>query len=143
MPAGADPLDTLARAAARLDGEDNGLQLVADWLRQGAPGDLFEHLGAENRRGHSARREAAYARRNAALRAAAARWSDLPPADQARLLHAELGRYSAIAWARERHHATNPHPPGSMRWHLWAALAAVDRVPGRRQIQRILTGDRL
>jgi hypothetical protein len=40
-----DPLDTLARAAARLDGEDDGLQLVADWLRS-RPRDLIEHLAA-------------------------------------------------------------------------------------------------
>jgi hypothetical protein len=49
-----------------------------------------------------------------------------------------LRSYRADVWPRTRLFAENPHPPGSLRWRLWAALAAVDRDLSPRQLRRIL-----
>lgn len=134
-----DALAILDRAANALAAHpDEDVQLVADWLRAGAPGDLIEHLGAESTRGHSIRLQLAYKRRNVALCAAAAPWRDLPPPEAARLLANAFRRYFTDAWPRERHLAGNPHPVGSRPGYFWAALRTIDRPIGQRQAERIL-----
>src|SRR5262249_53583007 len=121
---------------------DPDVKAIGEALREGVGvGPLLEHLtGEAGRRGHSRVREALYQRRNAALVSAAAPWRGLSPPDPAQLLSSALERYAAAAWPRERHLADCPHPEGSVRAHLWTALRAFDRVPGRRQLQRILGG---
>jgi hypothetical protein len=136
-----DPLDTLARAAARLDGEDDGLQLVADWLRS-RPRDLIEHLVGRGRRGFSAALAQGVADRNQALRAAwRQQWPDLPTRKGARLLEAALRRYAGGAWRHEQHAQSNPHPENAPRGLYWRAMKARGRLLSVRQLERILVSN--
>jgi hypothetical protein len=130
-----DPLDEISAAARVL--EQAGFDVIAEHVRRSA--EVFEAVsGEQNARGYSARRSMLYKRRDRALRQAALRWADLAPKDATRMLAGELARYYTRCWPRERRCTENPHAAGSLRGHLWAALAAVDRVPGRRQLQRII-----
>lgn len=120
------------RAADRL-ADDPELAAVAEWMRDGARGDLLEYLGAESTRGHSARRELALASRNAEFREAARLFG----AD-AEMLTKRLHRYHAGQWRHDRQKSVCPHPPRAFHAFLWRALKAVDHPIGRRQMQRII-----
>jgi len=86
-------------------------------LRSGARGDPLEYLGVENARGHSARREAAIARRNRCLRDAAREWNGLSlPETANRLAHAlaAISRHRMAARAAPRRQsAPDRNPSGA------------------------------
>jgi hypothetical protein len=128
-----DPLAALA-AAARVLAEhpDSGVRAIADWLGSGARGDLRRCLA-------SPRRDDALARRNAALRAAARiLGDDLSLSERARMVALAARRYRAAGWRHDRVKPVCPHPAGSLRAALFAALRAVDRDLSCRTLRRIL-----
>jgi hypothetical protein len=82
---------------------------------------------------------AALAARDEALCTAAATFH-LAPTE----LAAALARYAGTAWPRERDQARcPPRHHGKIEAHLWAALRAVPRAIGEKQIARILDGHEL
>jgi hypothetical protein len=133
MPA--DPLAEINDAAALL--EKHGFDVIAEHVRQSS--EVFELVtGQVSTRGHSARREAAYRKRDAALRAAAQAWADLPLPQRCQMLGSALREYHGTSWARDRSLASNPHAAGSRKYYLFEALCAIDRPIGGRQLKRIL-----
>jgi hypothetical protein len=140
MPA--DPLDALQLVADAVATHPNEqVRLVGDWLRAGGRGDVLEYLsGNDNARGFSARLAVKLGHRNRALRAAAARWSNLAPSEQAHRVTDEVARYRGAGWQRDRHCAANPHLPGTSLSLFWSALMALDRPISKRQCRRILFG---
>ena len=129
----------LVADAVRMHPDEN-VQAIAAWLRAGGSAELIAYIsGRGGRRGHSVVLEAAYAARNAALRAAAQQWADLPPKEAGRLLANEFQRYFA-RWPRDRQRAENPYPADSQSGLFWLALRAVPRPIGEAQCARIIAG---
>ncbi len=132
-----DPLDAVAVAAAllRQDG-DPAVQAIGDWLAGhatgGEPGDLFEALGVDGCRGHSAGDRARRARRDQWLR-------DASPGRTPAQLAAALRHYAATAWRYERARAENPHPSGTLKATFWEVMKLVDHAPGEKQMTRIIS----
>lgn len=85
-------------------------------------------------------RAEALARRDAALRALAARfYAGEPVNGQASAIHAALIRYAASAWQRDRERSSPPASyVGSPREMMFDAMRASGIVPGVRHLRRVL-----
>ena len=132
-----DPFDAIGAAATLLLGHpDPTVQAIGRWLALhatgGEPGDLFESLGVDGCRGHSAGARARRARRDQLLR-------DASPGRTPARLAAALRHYEATAWPRERARAENPHPAGTDKATFWEVLKLVGHAPGEKQMARIIS----
>lgn len=108
---------------------------LADWLGEDAVARARLRAWRE---GECTRREAIDRRNRALLELARAALVSCSISSVADRLAAEICRYRAGGWLRDRLAGENPHPPGSRRAALWAILAAVDRDLSPRQVRRLL-----
>ena len=116
---------------------------LAEAIRQALAGRsrLDEALGLRGGPGErSAATRMMIARRDAALREAAARfWPDAPAAQQAEELATRWARYASSAWRRDAGEATCPaRHEGTVYAALWAAMRAGARPLSAERIRRLL-----